>query len=174
MQRACHPALAHLLHIRAKMEPLPSLSEVQSVAAEHAVLRAIFQQHQEALVGLLFVHALADLEEFARRLHRHIRIEELTLLPAYAALADLPRTGAPEFFIQEHRKIEEGLDDILNGMRSISPGPGSSRAVVALMDKETRFKSLLEHHEVREEQDLFPRLTAAVSPGASNPSRRTA
>jgi hemerythrin-like domain-containing protein len=154
--------MAGLLHVLALMDPAPTLSDVDSIAAEHAVLKAIFQQHQEALVGLLYVHALADLEEFARRLHRHIRVEEMTLLPAYGALPDLPRAGAPEFFLQEHRKIEESLEEILNAMRSLSPGRNSSKAVVSIMERETRFKSLLEHHEIREEQFLFPRLKGAL------------
>ena len=148
------------------MSSYPSLSEIQAVAAEHEALTAIFQQHQEALVGQLFIQALADLEEFARRLSRHIRVEESSLLPAYAELKGLPRIGTPEFFVSEHRKIEKAFEDILGSMRSISPGPGSARAVVSLMDRETRFKALLEHHERREVQLLFPRLTAAVPPAS--------
>lgn len=145
------------------MGALPTAEEIAALSADHAALKALFQQHQEALVGLLFVHALADLEEFGRRLRRHIRVEEASLIPAYAGLDGLPRAGRPEFFLDEHRRIEQEFESLLDSMRSLSPGPRAGRAVVALLERELRFKQLLGHHEEREETALFPRLRAELN-----------
>jgi len=136
---------------------------VSSLAQEHKAFAELLRRHQEALVSLLFVQALADLEEFSRRLRRHVQSEEQTLLPAYASLDRLPRRGDPRFFVEEHRKIEDQLSEILSMMRSMQPHAGAARAVVSLLEKEIRFRSLLEHHERREEQILFPRLLEALS-----------
>ena len=144
------------------MDRLPALAEVEAVAAEHTLLKAMFQRHQEALVGMMFVHSLGDLEEFSRRLRRHIRIEDTVLLPAYSTLNHTPRAGKAEFFLKEHRKIEQELDGILESMRHLTPGPTAGKAVLALLEREIRFKNMLEHHEIREEEFLFPKLRAAI------------
>lgn len=140
----------------------PSLAALLPLAAEHRVLGEKLERHLEALVGMEFAVALADLEEFARDLHRHIRREELELLPVYAALDGIPRQGRPEFFIQEHRKIEDLLAGMLASMRALTAGPRARQGVLDLLERGFRLRSLLEHHERREEATLFPCLRRFV------------
>ena len=144
------------------MGSFPTLAELETLAAEHDLLKSMFQRHQEALVGMHFVNALGDLEDFSRRLRRHMRVEETVMLPAYQGLNHTPRAGKAEFFQQEHIKIEQELEAVLQAMRTMTPGPSANKAVVSLLEREIRFKNLLEHHEIREEEFLFPRLRAAL------------
>ena len=113
-------------------------------------------------MGLALSTALAELEEFARRIRRHIRLEEEVLLPAYSHQAEHPRGGKPEFFFDEHRKIEAKLQEILTAARGLSVGSATRGAVVALIEREAVLKALLSHHEEREEKTLLPLLERSL------------
>ncbi|MFH1723879.1 MAG: hemerythrin domain-containing protein [Elusimicrobiota bacterium] len=143
----------------------PELCDLRSMEGEHRMLEDLLRRHQEALVGFEFSSALAELEEFARRLRRHMALEEKVLIPAYAGLADLPRAGQPGFFVDEHRKIEARIEAILTAARSLSAGSGTRGAVVSLLEREMRVKTLLEHHQSREETTLLPRLERHLGRG---------
>ena len=143
----------------------PVSQELDLIEAEHEMLKRHFQSHQEALVGLDLAEALAELEDFAGTLRRHIRLEDEILLPAYAALGESPRGGRAEFFTAEHRKIEALLDELLDEMRGLSAGTATRGRVVALLDRELRLKLLLDHHEAREAQFLLPRLRESLANG---------
>ena len=52
-----------------------------AVLETHTILRELFVQHQEALLDLDLPHALERLEEFERRLQRHIWEEEAGIEP---------------------------------------------------------------------------------------------
>jgi hypothetical protein len=152
------------------MTKTPTPAEAQALLGEHRTMGKLFERHQEALVGLQLELALGDLEDFARRLRHHIRMEETVLLPVCAAMTGLPRSGRLEFFRAEHRKIMASLDAILTAARTLNRGPGERSAVVVLMDRESRFKALLDHHERREETVLLRRFGAAVAVGAVEPT----
>ena len=140
-------------------------ADLAAVRAEHAVLGDLLARHQDALVGFDFSNALGELEEFSRRLRRHIRLEEDVLLPAYAALGEPPRGGQPQTFFDEHRKIEERLEEIMTAARWLGVGSASRRAVVALIEREARLKAVLGHHEEREDKTLLARLDKALEGG---------
>lgn len=135
-----------------------TLTQLLEVEADHRSLEDILWRHQEALVGMEFTQALGALEEFARKLSRHIRIEEESLLPAYADLGDFIHAGRPEIFIEEHRKIEQRTKDLLSATRSLTLGAGARRAVLLLLERETHLKEMLNHHVKREDAILFQRL----------------
>ena len=136
----------------------PSLTQILEVETDHHTLAEILWRHQEALVGMEFTQALGALEEFARRLSRHIRIEEEHVIPAYAELGEFMHAGKPDVFIEEHRKIEQRTKDLLSATRSLTLGAGARRAVILLLERETHLKELLNHHVKREDSILFPRL----------------
>ncbi|MBI3297171.1 MAG: hemerythrin domain-containing protein [Elusimicrobia bacterium] len=138
-------------------------ADLALVREEHRVLEDLLRRHQEALVGFEFGSALGELEEFSRRLRRHIRLEEDVLLPAYAELGQPPRGGAVRFFLEEHAQIQERVEELLASARGLSVGSTSRAGVVSLIEREARLKALLEHHEQREEKLLLGRLAAALA-----------
>ncbi|MBI5597288.1 MAG: hemerythrin domain-containing protein [Elusimicrobia bacterium] len=140
----------------------PTAGDLARVREDHAVLEDLLRRHQEALVGLDLSNALGELEEFARRVRRHIRLEEDVLLPAYRAQGEPPRGGKPEFFLDEHRKIEQKLEEILTAARGLSVGSATRGAVVSLIEREAVLKSLMSHHEEREEKTLLPCLERSL------------
>lgn len=140
-----------------KPRPLTE-SELFEIEHEHKVLSERFQSYQEALVGMEVSSALAELEEFARVLRRHMRLEDEVLIPAYALITDRPRGGDPEYFRDEHRKIESQLGEILTTTRSLSTGSMSRTSILALLKRGMRFNDFIAHHIQREESILLPRL----------------
>lgn len=133
----------------------PTAADLAQVAEDHAAIAELLKRHQEALVGFELSNALGELEEFARRLRRHIRLEEDILLPAYEALGPAPRGGKAEIFFDEHRKIEGKVADLLSSVRGLSAGSTPRSAVIALIEKEARLKEILNHHEQREEMFMI-------------------
>ncbi|TBR23504.1 hemerythrin domain-containing protein [bacterium] len=140
---------------RVKARRPPTAADLAQVRADHEAIAAHLKRHQEALVGFELSNALGELEEFARRLRRHIRLEEDILLPAYEALGAAPRGGKAEFFADEHRKIEAKVAELLASVRGLSSGSTPRSAVVALIEREARLKELLSHHEQREEMFMI-------------------
>ena len=133
----------------------PTPADLAQVGEDHAAIAEHLKRHQEALVGFDLSSALGELEEFARRLRRHISLEEDILLPAYEALGPAPRGGKVELFFEEHRKIEAKVAELLSSVRGLSSGSTPRAAVVALIEREARLKELLSHHEQREEMFML-------------------
>jgi hypothetical protein len=134
------------------------LCDLLDISEEHKQIDEVLLRHQEALIGLEFTHALGALEEVARRLSRHIRREEELLISAYAELGDFAPAAHPDVFYDEHRRIERTLKDLLASARGLTQGAGVRRAVILLLERETRFKGLLSHHAQREGMFLYARL----------------
>lgn len=140
----------------------PTAADLAQVAEDHEAIADLLKRHQEALVGFELSNALGELEEFARRLRRHIRLEEDILLPAYEALGAAARGGKAAFFYDEHRKIEAKVADLLSSVRGLSSGSTPRGAVIALIEKEARLKELLNHHEQREEMFMIRALAKSL------------
>lgn len=134
------------------------LGDLLDILEEHQQIDEALLRHQETLLGLEFTHALGALEELERRLSRHIRREEESLFGVYAGLGGFPQGAHPDVFREEHRRIERSLKDLLAGARGLTLGAGVRRAVILLLERETRFKTLLSGHAQREEQHLYARL----------------
>lgn len=143
-------------------------SNLAEVEHDHKALSERFQSYQEALVGMEVSCALAELDDFARILHRHIRLEDEVLIPAYALIPDLPHGGDPEYFRNEHRKIDSQLGEILTTTRSLSTGSTSRTSILALLKRGMRLGDLMAHHIRREESILLPRLRKSLQRGAAS------
>lgn len=137
---------------------------IQMLEADHRVLELLLAGHQEALLGFEFSSALGKLEEFARRLRQHVRAEDEMIAAGEPGSQSWPRAANPELLRAEHRKIEEKLDDLLSSVRGLSRG-SSRRAVLGILERGLRFKSLIEHHVRREEEYLLPALRALAGNG---------
>lgn len=120
--------------------------------------------HQEALLTQDLSLALELLEKVDERQREHIRVEEEVLLPVYERVGRIPG-GKPEYYINEHRKMLAILDGFKEALpRLIEKSPGERRwEIVELFDEGYWFKRLLEHHDKREENILYPVLDRVTS-----------
>ncbi len=122
----------------------------------HADLDALFFEHQRALLRHDWAEAALRLEEFETILLGHIQIEDERLIPVYAERAGYVRGGDPEFFRGEHRKMREMIEWFKEQMPRLAATDDVDRALIKMLDAETSFKHLVEHHNTREEQMLYP------------------
>ena len=140
----------------------PSFSELEQT---HATLAEAFFEHQSAVLAEDFDRAMRSLVEYRRALFTHMKFEEDELLPIYER-GNPPANGKVEFFVHEHRKLLEFLDEARTLLLRCKEREGAerTRAVLALLDKETQIKHFAEHHEAREEKILFPLLDELAEP----------
>lgn len=124
----------------------------------HEYLDDLFLQHQEALLQLDLALAAERLIRYRNELQIHMRVEEECLLPVYARAGKIPG-GPPEFFIGEHQRMREFLTRIAAKLDDLQPTQEDlPRRVIALFDEEAMYKSLCQHHDLRERNLFFPTL----------------
>ena len=137
---------------------------LESFMEHHARLNALFQAHQEALVGLEIARAQEALAAYRAALLEHMAFEEKQILPIYEKLPRIRGSGV-EFFTGEHEKIRALLDAVRAIVEPLrADDPGVRARVVAAFDRSAVLKSLLEHHDLREGQLLYPRLAETLTP----------
>jgi iron-sulfur cluster repair protein YtfE (RIC family) len=129
----------------------------------HKTLKEVFLQHQEALLDGDLGRAMERLSEFERRLLPHIREEEDLLLPVYERAGAIPG-GPPILFTGEHKRMRELLAGFQGALSALEQNPeGRKRGVLRLLDRQATFKSLMEHHDLREANILYPALDRVTS-----------
>ncbi|MFI5175059.1 MAG: hemerythrin domain-containing protein [Terriglobia bacterium] len=134
----------------------------------HRDIFEVFLTHQEALLREDFPLALRRLKSYERKIKRHIREEEEWLMPAYARAGKVPG-GDPQLFIGEHRRIVEFIDRLkrMSPRKRVS-GRKATRQAIEILYQEAMFRWLIEHHDEREKQILYPtldRVTTAAERG---------
>jgi hemerythrin-like domain-containing protein len=124
----------------------------------HEQLTELFLTHQEALLALDIDLALSRLQQFEQELRAHMQVEEEMLLPVYARAGQIP--GGPiVFFTGEHRKMLEFLARFTETLQQLKTKPANlPREIIKLFDVEAMFKHLMEHHDLREQNILYPTL----------------
>ena len=141
-----------------------SFAELKSV---HAWLDELFLQHQFALVAGDLDAAASRFATYTVALDTHMADEHDHLIPVYdARTANVPG-GHRDFFVGEHAKLRQLVDDCrtrLAGLPALC-GEARQRALVALLDREAFMKTYVEHHHAREENILFPMLDRVTEPG---------
>jgi len=143
--------------------PAPRPSSFLSLLDTHAAMKESFLLHQEALLSRDIPLALAKLIECERALQLHAQAEEELLFPIYLRSPPV-RGGAVELFVSEHRKMLRFLAqfrDELDAFRQ--PVPNLARRILGLLDMEASFKHLVEHHDLREANILYPTLDRVTS-----------
>ena len=129
----------------------------------HEDLDELFLLHQEALFALDVHLALERLLEFERQILSHMRDEEELLLPVYERAGRIPG-GPVEFFTGEHKKMLEFLSRFKETLLRLTSQPANlKREVIKLFDQEATFKNLVEHHDQRERNILYPTLDRVTS-----------
>ena len=130
----------------------------------HAGILEQFAVHRDFVVGLEFGRALEELEKFERMLRAHMDVEEAHVLPLYRERVGHVLGGDPEFFSLEHRNILRSLETAKESLRRLAADPASGRRQAhQFLDQEWMLLHLIEHHDLREKNTLYPRLDAALS-----------
>jgi len=134
----------------------------ESLRALHRSLDAVFSLHQELLVVLELELAEAVFDSHLTLLRLHMKHEEDWLLPVYCALGTVPRF--PEaLYLGQHRKLVTLLERIRQRMgEQQAAGPATPRAALSILDLETTYKHLAEHHDQAEANGLFKALDAGM------------
>ena len=124
----------------------------------HECLNELFLLHQESLLRLDLESAAERLRIYERELRAHMRVEEDLLMPVYERAGKIAG-GPPEFFVGEHRRMLEFLARFAATLDELKEESGDlARRVIRLFDEEAMFKSLCEHHDMRERNIFFPAL----------------
>jgi hemerythrin-like domain-containing protein len=124
----------------------------------HDHLNELFLSHQEALLSLDLTLTTELLRQFEAELRAHMRMEEEILLPVYQRAGRI-QGGPVEFFTGEHKRMLEAISHIKEHLsRLTSDQPDLKREIIKLFDMEAMFKSLVEHHDSREENIFYPTL----------------
>jgi iron-sulfur cluster repair protein YtfE (RIC family) len=130
----------------------------------HAGLREQLAVHRDFVVGLEFARALAELEKFERELRVHMDAEEAFILPLYRERAGKVLGGDPDFFTLEHKSILRSLETAKESLRKLAVDPGAGRRQAhEFLDQEGMLLHLLEHHDLREKNTLYPRLDEVLT-----------
>jgi hypothetical protein len=137
------------------------LTHFVGLRALHRTLDRVFAVHQELLVLLDFQLAVDVLEAHLRLLRLHMKHEEHWLLPAYRALGEWPRF--PEaLYLGQHRKLLAQLQRAQSRLSERSAFGSVPEAVIAILDLETTYKHISEHHDEAEANGLFKALDAGM------------
>lgn len=140
------------------MKSLLNLLEV------HAALHEQFAVHRDFVVGLEFDRALAELEKFEKDLRLHMRAEEDYLLPLYKERVGHVPGGDPDFFTLEHENILRNLEVAKQSLRRLVASPSAGRRQAhEFLNEEGILRHLIDHHDLREKNILYPRLDAVIS-----------
>jgi hemerythrin-like domain-containing protein len=128
----------------------------------HERLNDLFLIHQEALLRLDLEMAAERLRIYERELRAHMRVEEDLLMPVYERAGRIAG-GPSEFFIGERRRMLEFLARFAATLDELKEESGDpARRVIRLFDEEAMFKSLCDHHDMRERNIFFPTLDRVI------------
>ena len=145
---------------------LPSLAAlVDASEQEHAALDVLLAAHLDAVMAGDFGTALSRFDAFAGQLRTHLAVEERLLFPRLSRGVAAPRWGA-HVYRAEHDRIRLLLAHQRARLACAAATPLADPAVrrarsLAIVDAAHPLRAVLEHHQQREEQGLFPELRAA-------------
>jgi iron-sulfur cluster repair protein YtfE (RIC family) len=138
-----------------------SLLEMMGV---HRDLFELFAVHRDHVVGLEFGRALEALETFERELRSHMDAEERHILPVYEKRVGAVTGGDPQFFYLEHKNLLRNLETAKAELRRLAQDPKAGRRQAhEFIAAESMLLHLLEHHDLREKNVLYPKLDEALS-----------
>ncbi|HXG53193.1 MAG TPA: hemerythrin domain-containing protein [candidate division Zixibacteria bacterium] len=124
----------------------------------HERIDDLFLSHQEALLCLDLDRAAEILVAYEAELLTHMGDEEEHLLPVYQGRAGKIPGGSVELFVGEHKKMKNFLAEFRQALPNLRGEQDSRlrRSVIALLDRQFMYKHLVEHHDLREQNVLYP------------------
>ena len=130
-------------------------------AGAHSAIDDALLDLLEAVTAMDVALMTATWSRFEGLLEAHAVYEEAEIFPRYAALGPHPRGAGPELFDADHvslRKVTRAAIEALDAIKSSE----SRRVMVTRLGPLIRIKNILEHHTLREERFLYPRLDEAL------------
>lgn len=129
--------------------------------AAHDAIRARLASHQEAVILRDRTAALATLAALRTELAAHADLENRFVIPAYAERCAPFPDNPPEQFLREHEKLLADLGTLARRLEA-AQAVLSVTDVIEVVESEQRWKGLFAHHDLREDNVLYPRLCAAL------------
>lgn len=114
--------------------------------------------HQIALMASRLEEALPLWRAFAEGLLAHAEDEEREMLPVYAERVPIPQGGTVELFLAEHNKMRLFLREIGDKLAALAQAAPDRRAILHILERQYELKRLMEHHDMRERNFLYPLL----------------
>jgi hypothetical protein len=140
-------------------QPVPELAAFIGI---HLRLGCLFAVHQEMLLDRRVTEARAALAHYRDLLALHMRHEEEVLLPLYEQLGPDPARPS-RLYTGQHRRMNALLDSAAERLAALeSREPVLPPAIIDVLDLETTYKHLVEHHEDAELHGLFGVLGAKL------------
>ena len=130
---------------------------------EHDELEELFNKHQRALLARDLDAALATISTFENTLKRHIAYEDEVLLPLFAAKRAETEGATLLIFHAEHRKLRDTAANLSKSTAALYDSSDILGSILKLLDDESLFKGLFNHHALREKNLFFPRLDACTT-----------
>jgi len=124
----------------------------------HGDLDEMFFEHQKALLHMDFERALRLLRRYRDALFVHMQDEEEVLLPVYAERVSGVKGGGPELFLNEHIKMRGMVTTFEEKTAELAGESSPESGLLMLLDRESFFKRLCSHHDIRESEILYPEL----------------
>ena len=135
-----------------------------SLLTAHEALETVFWHHQELLVLRAPLQALEVLQTYRRLLSVHLAQEEQLLFPIFQREPAHPRWPLV-LYSGQHEKLLKLLDRCLTSLeRALGQQGVDRRFIIQLLELETTYKHLLEHHDGAERQGFFPALDEKSTP----------
>lgn len=134
---------------------------IDSLEISHRKLRQLFLMQQECLLLAEDEKAWQLMTVFADYLKAHLLFEEQHLFSLFSDSTKQVLRWQPLVYQKEHEKLLQLLAKNIAMLQSYSKLVGREKrlALLELLAKQNQFEHVLEHHEQREESDLFPALT---------------
>jgi hemerythrin-like domain-containing protein len=134
-----------------------------ALLSEHAELEQIFDRHQRALISKDIGAAAANIMMFESHLMQHITFEEDVILPLYKSKNAEVEGGNLPIFQAEHRKLREFAARLTRHTTALYSTTDILGSILKILEEEALFKGLFDHHALREQNLLFPRLDAMTT-----------
>lgn len=134
---------------------MDNLSELLDL---HGDLDEMFFAHQSALLHFEFDKALTLLERYETALVKHLQDEEDVLFPIYAERGEIVSGGKLQFFLDEHYKMREFVKLLKEEIVKLKDEPQPEAKLIFILDRESFFKRLCDHHDKRETDIMYPEL----------------
>jgi len=129
----------------------------------HSDLESMFLTHQRALLRFEFPKALELLNDYERCLLVHMQDEENILIPIYEQQAVVERGGNARLLLDDHKRMCSILELFKEQIELLTTDDEPDTRLLMLLDREAFYKRLCTHHDMREQQYLYPKLDAILS-----------
>ncbi|HEY5961164.1 MAG TPA: hemerythrin domain-containing protein [Polyangiaceae bacterium] len=133
-----------------------------SLLETHDHLDELFSLHQQSVLVMHWPLAIELLSAYRSQLVLHVDQEEHRLLPLFERAGPVDRAPVA-LFTGQHKKMFSLLDRIVSQLGTTHQSEDARRAAIEILDLETAFKHLVEHHDGAEVSYFYPTLQRMAS-----------